>query len=532
MSWDNGLFYEKKPEQARDRTLRTRLRFGFNVPADSMRYTLNQVFKANGLGGCFSTPLQFGSLTKIGALAHYPIETGKTQLAKQLMAIMDFKIPLVVAVTWPSSPGKCSREWNFGKDPQMLHVVVEAAMACKVDRILATYFTPSTLKKDNPWGSPAIYIHDSRNGMNGALSLEFTAYVKSAVARQLDQACAFSHMSTSFTCPTKLTGMLTMVPTTKFETCSLLKLLWAIKCTPEQAETATALATKEADATTAPTEETSAATVSQLSSDFSKDQSPAPSHQRRGMSLKENAAMDNAIANLLEQDEARCRPSPLFTHIVPSEAPDLWVFVTRKKYAALAARILSQLPAFLIYHLCEKTVKVEDFILRKWMDMSQVRKSRDDGLVWNPAELRATSEVTATAKMRLDEGMGFMEGVSLDPTEYQWKGELEIDLEMNPVKDMDDGLTVAGILDEARRNNLAREENVQMRVKMAGMKAQSDIDAARIAMLEAALEASKMQVDADAHGGTNGTDGVDEADGMADVDGTADGGGSASADPP
>ena len=198
----------------------------------------------------------------------------------------------------------------------------------------------------------------------------------------------------------------------------------------------------------------------------------------------------------------------------------------------MAVRILSQLPAFLIYHLCEKTVKGEDFILRKWMDMSQVRKSRDDGLVWNPAELRATSEVTATAKMRLDEGMGFMEGVSLDPTEYQWKGELEIDLEMNPVKDMDDGLTVAGILDEARRNNLAREENVQMRVKMAGMKAQSDIDAARIAMLEAALEASKMQVDADAHGGTNGTDGVDEADGMADVYGTADGGGSASADPP
>ena len=34
-------------------------------------------------------------------------------------------------------------------------------------------------------------------------------------------------------------------------------------------------------------------------------------------------------------------------------------FVTRKKYAALAARILSQLPAFLIYHLCEKTVKGE-----------------------------------------------------------------------------------------------------------------------------------------------------------------------------
>ena len=164
--------------------------------------------------------------------------------------------------------------------------------------------------------------------------------------------------------------------------------------------------------------------------------------------------------------------------------------------------------------------------------MTQVRKSRADGLVWNPAELKATSEVTATAKMRLDEGMGFMEGVSLDPTEYQWKGELEIDLEMNPVKDMDDGLTVAGILDEARRNNLAREENVQMRVKMAGMKAQSDIDAARIAMLEAALEASKMQVDADAHGGTNGTDGVDEADGMADVYGTADGGGSASAAPP
>ena len=242
--------------------------------------------------------------------------------------------------------------------------------------------------------------------------------------------------------------------------------------------------------------------------------------------------MDKAITNLLVQDEGRRRPSPLFAHIVPLEAPGLWVFVTRKKYAALAARILSHLPAFLIYHLCERTVKAKDFILCKWMDMTAARKSRDNGLVWNPAELQATSEVTATAKMRLDEGMGFMEGMSLDPTEIQWKGEIEIDLEMNPVKDMDDGMTVAGILDEACRNNLAREENVQMRVKMAGMKAQSDVDAAKIAMIEAALEASKMQVDADTNGGANGTDGVDEADGIADVDGPADGGGSASADPP
>lgn len=548
--YDNGLYYEKKPEQARDRILRTRMRFGFNTVSDSMRYTLNQVFNADGLGGCFSTPLQFGSLTKIGALADYPIETNKSQLAKQLMAIMDFKIPLAVEAKWPSSPGKEAREWNHGKDPQMLHVIVKTSMAAKVDRIFSLYFTPSTPKKDNPWGSPAIYIPDSRTAMSGVLGFEFTAAVKSAVARQLDQSCAFIHMSTNYTCPIKINGMLTPVPTTKFETCSLLKLLWSIKCTPEQAATATELAKKDSTATPAPPEDTSAATVSQLSSDFSKDHSAAPSSERRGMSGKESAAMDKAISNLLTQDEARRRPSPLFTHIVPSEAPGQWVFVTRQKYAALAARILSHLPAFLIYHLGEKTVKAEDFILRKWMDMNVVRKSRDDGLVWNPAELRATSEVNATLKMRLDEGMGFMEGMSLDTTEINWKGEIEIDLEMNPVKDLDDGLTVAGILDEARRNNLAREENVQMRVKMAELKAKSDADADRIALLEAALEASKMHVDAAAtetaahdvdgmiEDTDKGTDAkVDEGDALvhdedAMVDEAADGGGGASAAAP
>ena len=130
-----------------------------------------------------------------------------------------------------------------------------------------------------------------------------------------------------------------------------------------------------------------------------------------------------AIKKLLSQDESQHHPSPLFTHILPTELDGKWMFIVRKKYGALARRVLADLPAFLIYHLSEPTVRKEDALFRKWMDVAAVRASRSKGLVWNPAELQATSEVDATKKMQVEDWSDVMGAFDFtDPTEHNFTG--------------------------------------------------------------------------------------------------------------
>ena len=61
--------------------------------------------------------------------------------------------------------------------------------------------------------------------------------------------------------------------------------------------------------------------------------------------------------------------------------------------------------------------------------------------------------------MNLDFGLSFLQGLDLeDPIEDEFAGRVELDLEMADVKAIDEGATIAGILNEARRLQEAQQE--------------------------------------------------------------------------
>ncbi|CAJ1935340.1 unnamed protein product [Cylindrotheca closterium] len=138
-----------------------------------------------------------------------------------------------------------------------------------------------------------------------------------------------------------------------------------------------------------------------LENHFLKDLSPA---QRK---LAE--ATDRKLQNNIDRHKA----GPLFLMILPGEMEGSYIFVCRKKYGQLARNVLKGIIPFLIHHLCELTDTQADRVLGKWIPKSEIQATRR---------------------------------------------QLSIGMDMANAKDIDDGQTVTGMLDEMHEREQQLEE--------------------------------------------------------------------------
>ena len=185
----------------------------------------------------------------------------------------------------------------------------------------------------------------------------------------------------------------------------------------------------------------------------------------------------------------------MWTVIEPAGGdPDIWLFTTRKKYASVARQVLNDLVAFLIYFLQEDTVSKEDFVLRKWLDMSQVQASRDRGKTWVENDNAAVSQVELTQQMDL--GMGFLDELGMeDPISTDFQGRVSIDLEMADVRSIDEGATIVGILNEQMRIKQAQDDLVEALSTIQKERLENQAQAARMADMEVELaRLRKLQI--------------------------------------
>ena len=112
-------------------------------------------------------------------------------------------------------------------------------------------------------------------------------------------------------------------------------------------------------------------------------------------------------------------------------------------------------------------------------------------MVWNPSLLRAVSEVETTKDMDLDMGLDFMEGFDEGRYETDFAGRLEIDMEMADVKAIDDGATIMGVLDEARRLQKAQDELRAAQQAIILEREKAEFERAKVASLTVEKEAAK-----------------------------------------
>ena len=490
----------KKPEDAKERRLRTRVRFGFNkATPEAMRSYLSDYFNTHCNGGVYDTPLpNIGSISQPGAFPYYSAEIDKELFAHQLMLLTGFKCPIAVQNKWPSDLafGKSDDTWRYGDNIQIPHITCASKDTMFLDREMHRIFSLAehVPKEQYPWGSPCQYIPDPKLLRSGKLSMGWNDNSRRAMARMIAKAKNHLHVTEVIRCPIRLPGMLTRVPLTKWgsrqldaegepgafipsEPMSLLRFLWSIKCTPEKTEDADE-AEGLSDPLTSETEDTS---------DLTTELSTVKSNASTPQYIKRREAWEKAAQKLTKQDKKRWLASPIWTVIQPSGGdPDIWLFTTRKKYSTVARNILNDLVAFLIFFLQEDTIEQEDIVLRKWVDSNQVQASRERGKTWMEGENAAVSQVEQTQQMDL--GMGFLDELDMDdPIQAAFRGRVSIDLEMADVRSIDEGATIVGILNEQMRIKQSQDELVEALSTIAQERLEKLAQAKRVAELEAKL---------------------------------------------
>ena len=473
MEYGNAAYYASNVKPG-DKKLRTRVRVGYNsgVLPDAIRQYLHTGLAQQGRGaGCYESPLQFGEIEKIGALCFYPGEANARALEKELMRHFEWLCPIGLRWDWVNLPYDGRSKWNERSPGLMLwHVYVRRIDAKKVDRELRSWLHPSTPKKDFPYAAVTHYITDWKAAQKGVASVRAYGPVKEQILTMVSKSRDFQELTMVTYHGSDIHGMLKKAVTSQFGSSTCLKLLLSIKASPHQAKKAA----DEEDKPKDDIEEDATATDATKDEDDDTDDDDNDDEQgdgdgaftkvkrsRRKKKKKATAtpasegehdltpAQLKAVRELERKrqlDRENYRPSPLFLMILPGEMEGTWIFVSRLKYAALARSVLNGLVPFLTEHLVERLPGRHDKILSKWLSKTLIAQTRRRNLVWCNENLCA--KAASTTQLGTDEGYEFLEGCE-DPLDIL-EARLTLDPEMAAIKDIDDGATVAGEMDELR----------------------------------------------------------------------------------
>ncbi|CAJ1926829.1 unnamed protein product [Cylindrotheca closterium] len=335
----------------------------------------------------------------------------------------------------------------------MWHVYVRSRDAKRADRELRLWLHPSTPKKDFPWCAVTHYISDWKAAQNGTISVKAVGPVKDENLTMISKHNDFVELTQAKYCPVEIPGMLKQATTKAFGPRTCLSIFLSIKARPVHAEkVAAAEVNVDSDSDDSLLEDISHkfTKVTVKGKTKIKKQSPksavaptlehdgpvlTPAQQRRAKEAERKRKMD------LENNV----PSPLFIMVLPGEMEGTYLFISRLKYAALATNVLNGLVPFFTHHLGELTTTQANRVIAKWLSMSLIHTTRRKELVWCLETLRARpSDQTLQG---IDEAIDFLDGFGSDPLDVA-EAKLEFDMEMADAKDIDDGATVAGAMDE------------------------------------------------------------------------------------
>ncbi|CAJ1963362.1 unnamed protein product [Cylindrotheca closterium] len=96
-----------------------------------------------------------------------------------------------------------------------------------------------------------------------------------------------------------------------------------------------------------------------------------------------------------------------------------------------------------------------DQVLGKWIPKSEIQATRCKCLVWCTSTLRAIEASNQSTKV--EEALEFLDNVIEDTTNV-YQGQLLMDMDMANTKDIDDGQTVMGMLDEMHKREQQLED--------------------------------------------------------------------------
>ncbi|CAJ1967248.1 unnamed protein product [Cylindrotheca closterium] len=459
-----------------EKKLRTRIRVGFLAEAsvEAVQDYLHTGLRQLGRGaGCHPSPLQYGEIVKIGSCSFIPAEVNFSAYAKELMRLFDFEVPICIKMDWVSIPYTGQAKYDK-RSPAVTspHCFTRRIHAKRVDRTLRSILHPATAKPDFPFAAPATYISDWKSAQQGLLSVKAYGRVKDAILTLISKLRDYYILTEVLYPGINFTGMFKFATTRLYGSCTLFKLLLSIKATPAQADQASTAA-KDRPPTTAndnsseEEDDESQEGAGSLSGPFTKVTKKKVKKKKKSLIsdnlenhfLKDLSPAQRKLAEAtdrkLKNDIDRHKAGPLFLMILPGEMEGSYIFVCRKKYGQLARNVLRGIVPFLIHHLCELTNTQADRVLGKWIPKSEIQATRRKCLVWCTNTLRAIEASDQSTKV--EEALEFLDDVIEDTTDV-YQGQLSIDMDMANAKDIDDGQTVTGMLDEMHKHEQQLED--------------------------------------------------------------------------
>ncbi|CAJ1953100.1 unnamed protein product [Cylindrotheca closterium] len=342
-------------------------------------------------------------------------------MEKELMRHFDWKTVISLRYEWVNIPYNCRSKWNERSPGCMMwHVYVRSRDAKRADRELRLWLHPSTPKKDFPWCAVTHYISDWKAAQNGTISVKAVGPVKDENLTMISKHNDFVELTQAKYFHAEKVAAADVTSDSDSDD-SLLENV-SHKFTKVTVKGKTKIKKQPPKSAVAPTLEHDGLVLT-------------PAQQRRAKEAERKRKMD------LENNV----PSPLFIMVLPGEMEGTYLFISRLKYAALATNVLNGLVPFFTHHLGELTTTQVNRVIAKWLSMSLIHTTRRKELVWCLETLRARpSDQTLQG---IDEAIDFLDGFGSDPLDVA-EAKLEFDMEMADAKDIDDGATVAGAMDE------------------------------------------------------------------------------------
>ncbi|CAJ1959607.1 unnamed protein product [Cylindrotheca closterium] len=451
-----------KPGKTGSKTYKTRMRFGMDTAPPILMQELRSILSSEPRAGVFPTPIQVSDMVRLGFLPLLPQELAIGPYCKDLMRLCDFQYPIGLMQEWVNNPQFFSAKFT-GSSRGLLcwHVFVPKAFAREADPILAANLD---LRKPScaPFQAPTHYTRDWQAAKDELDLGKQCPQLQSLIEAMRERTRATLVLTAIYRIPIELPGMLTSAATENFGRLTLLRFLLAVIVTGAQAKKA-----EDAEPKKPPTKALDVLSDSESSGDNDDDDSPLtfewttiikkslvastpkPVEDKKKsllMAPKSPEDDDAWIDQLAQMDLTNDRPSPLFVMILPAEEDGCYFVVVRQRYLPLAMNVLDNLPSFLQFHLGESSFPNFIRVIKNWSATDLAYQNRKLHVEWVPSELRSRciDNPTDNQGPRVRDPMDFLLCME-DPVEIL-EGTLHIDIHAKHVRDVDDGLSVIGHL--------------------------------------------------------------------------------------
>ena len=241
LSWQNGHTISRASQGEGPRVLRSRIRTAFNSAPETVESLLNDLFAETGFNmGIFPSPLEVGNALRIGWLLNYPLGINLEWVARELMRIFDFHIPIALEAAWPLNPSFQGKTFKRG-GRQALHVFTPSNRAAEVVQKLSAVLSRDTPKHDMPFGSDTRFVYDWKAVRARKIGVDGDPEITDMIVQMINTHENFG----ATTCVIRPSFPIHMLEQTYIELfgedMTLLRLLFSVLCTPAQASKASEL---------------------------------------------------------------------------------------------------------------------------------------------------------------------------------------------------------------------------------------------------------------------------------------------------